>query len=89
MFLGPDQLASLKDKMVEGIDPKELVDQVAAEVVRDADLRQFIEAKIAAFDLDKLEEMVQTVAVKEFRFIEVLGAVLGGLIGVLQVLILT
>lgn len=84
MFVGPEQLAALKEKMVEGVDPKSLVESVASEVARDADLKGLLERKIASFDLDKLEEMVKSVASKEFRFIEILGAVLGALIGLVQ-----
>lgn len=89
MFISPEQIQGLKEKMVEGVDPRSLVDSVASEVARDADLKGLLERKIGAFDLDKLEEMVQSVASKEFRFIEILGAVLGALIGVLQAILAT
>lgn len=87
MFLGAEQIQSLKDKMVEGVNASDLVNSVATEVARDADLHGLLESKIAAFDLDKLEEMVYSVANKEFRFIEILGAILGAFIGLLQAFI--
>ena len=48
-------------------------------------LKQMIEDNIAAFDLDRLEAIVKQVASSEFRTIERLGALLGFVIGCLQV----
>lgn len=87
MFISSEQIEGIKDKMVEGVDPRSLVDSIASEVAKDADLRGLLERKISQFDLDKLEDMVKSVAAKEFRFIEVLGAILGALIGVVQALL--
>jgi uncharacterized membrane protein YheB (UPF0754 family) len=44
-----------------------------------------IEAKLNQFPLEDLERVVFKVAAREIRHIEVTGAVLGFLIGVLQV----
>ena len=46
-----------------------------------------ISDKISNFSLDKLEEIVTLLAKKELKHIEVIGAILGGLIGVAQYLI--
>lgn len=51
-------------------------------------IRALVEARIAEFDLPKLEKIVEEIAGKEFRAIEILGAVLGFLVGVIQLLIL-
>ena len=64
-----------------------LVEKVASEFESSVDLRQMIENNIAAFDLDRLETIVNTVAKREFRTIERLGAVLGFAIGCVQVLL--
>ena len=64
-----------------------LVEQVATEFESSVDLKQMIENNIAAFDLDRLEAIVNTVAKREFRTIERLGAVLGFAIGCVQVLL--
>ena len=39
---------------------------------------------MAGFSSDKLEEILQAVMKKEFRFVELVGGVLGFLIGVIQ-----
>ena len=46
-----------------------------------------ISDKISNFSLNKLEEIITLLAKKELKHIEVIGAILGGLIGVAQYLI--
>lgn len=43
--------------------------------------------KVKNFSSDKLEEILYSIMKKEFVFIEIIGAVLGFLIGVIQILI--
>lgn len=49
------------------------------------DLRKMVYDRVLAFELEKLEKLVWDLAGREFRQIEWLGAVLGFLIGLLQV----
>ena len=62
-----------------------LIEKVAAEFESSVDLKQLIQDNIAAFDLERLEAIVNQVAQQEFRTIERLGAVLGFIIGCAQV----
>ncbi|TVP75471.1 MAG: DUF445 family protein [Puniceicoccaceae bacterium] len=62
-----------------------LMEKVATQFEASVNLKQLIEENIAAFDLDRLEAIVNQVARREFRTIERLGAVLGFLIGCVQV----
>ena len=62
-----------------------LIEKVATQFEASVDLKQMIEDNIAAFDLERLEGIVNAVAKREFRTIEALGAVLGFVIGCLQV----
>lgn len=64
-----------------------LMEKVATEFESSVNLKQLIEENIAAFDLERLESIVNEVAQKEFRTIERLGAVLGFVIGCLQLLL--
>ena len=66
-----------------------LMEKVATRFEGSVDLKQLIEDNIAAFDLERLETIVNQVAQREFRTIERLGAALGFLIGLIQVLILS
>jgi len=65
-----------------------LMEKVATQFEASVNLKQLIEDNIAAFDLERLEAIVNEVAEREFRTIERLGAILGFLIGCLQLLIL-
>jgi uncharacterized membrane protein YheB (UPF0754 family) len=65
-----------------------LMEKVATQFEASVNLKQLIEENIAALDLERLEAIVNEVAKREFRTIERLGAVLGFLIGCLQLLIL-
>lgn len=65
-----------------------LMEKVAMQFEASVNLKQLIEENIAAFDLERLEAIVNEVAKREFRTIERLGAVLGFLIGCLQIVIL-
>jgi uncharacterized membrane protein YheB (UPF0754 family) len=62
-----------------------LIEKVATQFEDSVDLKQMIEDNIAAFDLERLESIVNAVAKREFRTIERLGAVLGFVIGCAQV----
>jgi uncharacterized membrane protein YheB (UPF0754 family) len=62
-----------------------LMEKVATEFEASVNLKQMIEDNIAAFDLERLESIVNEVASREFRTIERLGAVLGFVIGCVQV----
>ena len=62
-----------------------LVEKVATEFEASVDLKRMIENNIAAFDLERLETIVNAVAKREFRTIELLGAILGFFIGCIQV----
>lgn len=62
-----------------------LMERVATQFEASVNLKQMIEDNIAAFDLDRLESIVNQVAQREFKTIERLGAVLGFFIGCIQV----
>ena len=49
------------------------------------DVKELVREKVEAFSSDKLEEILFSIMRKEFRFIEMIGAVLGFLLGCVQV----
>ena len=51
------------------------------------DLEQIVTEKVKAFSSNKLEDILYQVMAKEFRFVEIIGGVLGFLIGLLQIVI--
>jgi uncharacterized membrane protein YheB (UPF0754 family) len=56
-------------------------------VKNDLDIEQIVMRKVSNFSSDKLEEILNAIMSKEFRFVEIIGAVLGFLIGLIQILL--
>jgi len=64
------------------------IDEVAGDLEQKVHVKQLVEDRIKALDLDDLERLVHKIAAKEFRSIELLGGVLGFVIGLVQLLLL-
>lgn len=89
MFIGDKTIDKLKTVFMEELEilfPKVMKDY-SATLREQLDLEQIVTDKVKAFPSDKLEDILYQVMSKEFRFVELLGAVLGFLIGILQVAI--
>ena len=54
---------------------------------KELDLEKIIIEKVTGFSSDKLEQILNDIISKEFRFVEIIGGVLGFMIGLLQVFI--
>lgn len=54
---------------------------------KELDLEKIVIEKVKGFSTDKLEQILNDIMSKEFRFIEILGGILGFLIGIIQVLL--
>ncbi|HSH09472.1 MAG TPA: DUF445 family protein, partial [Oceanipulchritudo sp.] len=65
-----------------------LLEKVSMEVEKHIAVKKIVEEKIHAFDLDQLEEIVRKLAHQEFRSIEILGAVIGLAVGMVQSVLL-
>jgi uncharacterized membrane protein YheB (UPF0754 family) len=89
MFIGDktiEQLKSVFMKELESIFPV-LMTSYMEKLKHELDLEAIVTEKVSNFSSDKLEEILQAIMSKEFRFIEVIGAILGFLIGIVQVFI--
>jgi uncharacterized membrane protein YheB (UPF0754 family) len=86
----PERIAQIRDAVLKQLKDKQpILMKRFKEVVKDKiNIGQIAEEKLAAFDLDRLERIVNRVASKEFRAIELWGAVLGLIIGLVQATIL-
>ncbi|MCR1951571.1 MULTISPECIES: DUF445 family protein [unclassified Clostridium] len=64
------------------------VDEISVDLLDKAkenvNIQEIVEEKINQLDLEKLEDIIISVAKKELKHIEILGLVLGAIIGVLQ-----
>ena len=58
---------------------------LGARLEQSIDVKELVREKVEAFSSDKLEKILFSIMSKEFRFIEIIGAILGFLIGCIQV----
>ncbi len=89
MFIGDKTINSLKEvfmKELEILFPQ-VMKQYAANLKTELDLEHIVIQKVSNFSSDKLEEILYQIMSKEFRFVEIIGAVIGFIIGVMQVAI--
>jgi uncharacterized membrane protein YheB (UPF0754 family) len=89
MFIGDKTINSLKSAFMKEIEVlfPQVMKQYAANLKTELDLEQIVTQKVSAFSSDKLEEVLYQIMSKEFRFVEIIGAVIGFIIGVVQVLL--
>jgi uncharacterized membrane protein YheB (UPF0754 family) len=89
MFLdGPmlNKIKGLLDKELDRIVPG-LLETAADELKNTLDFRKLLQEKIENLSMERLEVLLMSIMAREFRFIEVVGAVLGATIGLVQGLI--
>ena len=89
-FITPESMSGIEDFVVKEI--RVLSEQMAVEfadqVESQLQVRHIVQSRIEAFDLDRLREIVEQVASKEFKTIEWVGAFLGFCVGLGQSLVL-
>jgi|LakMenEpi03Aug12_release.lakeMendotaPanAssembly.Ray.scaffolds.fasta_scaffold15636_2 uncharacterized membrane protein YheB (UPF0754 family) len=89
MFINDKSMESIKKGMVHEIESlfPLLITKMTDGVKNDLDIEQIVMRKVSNFSSDKLEEILNAIMSKEFRFVEIIGAVLGFLIGLIQILL--
>jgi uncharacterized membrane protein YheB (UPF0754 family) len=89
MFIGEKTIAELKSVFMTEL--QELFPVIMANYMNhlqdDLDLEKIVTDKVSSFSSDKLEMILNGIMAKEFRFVEIIGAVLGLMIGLLQVVL--
>ena len=90
MFLGSDMVDKIKHVLVDCLARAvpELGELFIGHLEKNMDVEAVVREKVAAFSSDKLEAMLLGIMQREFRFIEGVGAVLGFVIGLVQLGIL-
>lgn len=81
-----EMMGDMLDKQMPQVINK-IVDQAGDSVVDKIKLTKLVEDRMNAYDIKHLEKIILTVASKELKHIEILGGVLGFIIGLLQVAI--
>lgn len=69
------EASQLLDKLLTGVE---------SFITEEAKVKELVEQKVNTFDFSQLEHLVQEVAGRELKHIEILGGVLGALIGIVQ-----
>lgn len=78
-----DKVVGLLDTELDRIVPG-LLETATDELEKSLDFRKVIQAKIENLPMDRLEALLMSIMAKEFRFVELVGGVLGGIIGLIQ-----
>lgn len=86
MFLSPEILGTIKTGLMEEIGNMlpQVIGKFADNLSTKIDIEQMVSEKVASFSSDRLEALLLAVMTKEFRFVELIGGVLGFLIGLIQ-----
>ena len=88
-MLTPELVSRVKGVILKDVDTLiiELTSHLSGKLNEVLDIEQLVERKVAAFSSDKLEEVLLSIMRREFRFIELVGGILGFMIGVVQLLL--
>lgn len=87
MLIGEKTILQLKDAFLlelESLFPV-LMKSYMAKLEKDLDLEKIVTEKVAAFSSEKLEDILNQITKKEFKFLEFIGGFLGLIIGLIQV----
>lgn len=86
MFLSPEILAQIKGGLMEEIAAMlpSVIGQFADSLSAKINVEKMVTEKVASFSSDRLEALLLAVMTKEFRFVELIGGVLGFVIGLVQ-----
>jgi uncharacterized membrane protein YheB (UPF0754 family) len=86
MFLSESLMGKIKSYVKEAIEEnkEEFIEIVIKKIESEIDIKDIIIEKAEEFPLEKHEKIVMEIAKTELRHIEVIGGILGGLIGLVQ-----
>ncbi len=89
MFIGDKTINQLKQALMDELKVifPDVMKKYMSNLQQDLDLEKIVIEKVQGFSSDKLEDVLNGIMKKEFRFVEILGGVLGFIIGLLQLLI--
>ena len=71
-------------KFVEGMSG-----EIKNGIAEHLDIHEMVKSRIEGFDMERLEEIVFRIAAKELKHIEILGGVLGFLVGLFEAIVIS
>jgi uncharacterized membrane protein YheB (UPF0754 family) len=91
LFLNNDSRARIKNKLHEEFQNilPDILARYSDKLEQDIQVEEIVYQKVASFSSEKLEAILLSIMKKEFRFIEILGGLLGFIIGLIQLLLLS
>jgi uncharacterized membrane protein YheB (UPF0754 family) len=89
MFIGDKTIQQLKSVFMQELEDlfPVIMKKYMSNLQQELDLEKIVIEKVSGFSSDKLEAILNQIMSKEFRFVEVIGAVVGFMIGLLQILL--
>jgi uncharacterized membrane protein YheB (UPF0754 family) len=89
MFIGDSTINQLKVVFMDELRTifPEIIRKYMKNLESELDLEEIVTSKVAGFSSDKMENILNQIMSSEFRFVEIIGGVLGFLIGIVQVFI--
>ena len=89
LFIGDKTIKSLKKIFMQELETlfPQIMKSYARHLEEELDLEKIVTDKVSAFSTNKLEDILYQIMSKEFRFVEILGGVIGFIIGIMQVLL--
>jgi uncharacterized membrane protein YheB (UPF0754 family) len=89
MFIGENTISQLKSVFMQELETlfPNMIKTYMKSLESSLDLEKIVTQKVSGFSSDKMEDILNQIMSKEFRFVEIIGAVLGFIIGLFQVLL--
>lgn len=90
IFMSQGLITKIKNSLMEEFNASfpEMLDIYANKLEQDIDVQKIVYEKVVQLSSEKLENLLYAIMSKEFKFIEIIGAILGFIIGVVQVIII-
>jgi len=87
MFISDDLIEKIKATLMAEFENSlpEIMDTFSQKLEEKVDIEEIVKDKVNNFSMEKLEDIMFSIMKKEFKFIELVGAILGFLIGMVQI----
>lgn len=90
MVLSERMKNNIKDELlneIERITPN-VIDNYFNQLESKLDIEEIVRTKVSSLSSERLEGLINAIISKEFRFIEIVGAIIGFMIGCVQILLM-
>lgn len=87
MFISEDLINKIKTTLMNEFESSlpEILNTFAQKLEEKVDIEEIVKEKVNNFSMEKLEEIMFSIMKKEFKFIELVGGILGFIIGLVQI----